>query len=261
MDITDIIKNSFKYPFSDNKQFAFIFLTFVALGLFVGLSFALPVISASLNFSMPIALLISIILVIVSLVVAIIICGYQIDIIGVACDLEDNMPSFEPTKNIKNGLYLILIYLVFYILSGIISTIAFFLGFGFFALGDVIGISLSVIISLILLIIQILISWVFSMSLCRFAYYGTIGEALDLKEAYNDLKTIGFANMLIYVLAMAIIMCLIVIVVFLVVALISSIANSIAMIIAVLILFALASYLFVVQSRAVGLIYSKVIYD
>ena len=40
MDITDIIKNSFKYPFSDNKQFAFIFLTFVALGLFVGLSFA-----------------------------------------------------------------------------------------------------------------------------------------------------------------------------------------------------------------------------
>ena len=122
MDITDIIKDSFKYPFSDNKQFAYIFLTFVALGLFVGLSVALPVISARFEFSMPIALLLSIILVIVSLVVAILICGYQIDIIEVACDVEDNIPSFEPTKNIKNGLGLILIYLVFYIISSIICV-------------------------------------------------------------------------------------------------------------------------------------------
>ena len=261
MDITDIIKDSFKYPFSDNKQFAYIFLTFVALGLFVGQSVALPVISARFEFSMPIALLLSIILVIVSLVVAILICGYQIDIIEVACDVEDNIPSFEPTKNIKNGLGLILIYLVFYIISSIITTLAFFLGFGFLALGDVLGVSLFIIFNLIIFIILILISWVFSMSLCRFAYYGTIGEALDLKEAYNDLETIGFANMLIYVLSMAIIMCLIIIIVFAVVALISSIANSIAIAIAILILFALASYLFVVQSRAVGLLYSKVIYD
>ena len=233
----------------------------MALGLFVGLSVALPVISARFEFSMPIALLLSIILVIVSLVVAILICGYQIDIIEVACDVEDNIPSFEPTKNIKNGLGLILIYLVFYIISSIITTLAFFLGFGFLALGDVLGVSLFIIFNLIIFIILILISWVFSMSLCRFAYYGTIGEALDLKEAYNDLETLGFENMLIYVLSMAIIMCLIIIIVFAVVALISSIANSIAIAIAILILFALASYLFVVQSRAVGLLYSKVIYD
>ena len=261
MEITDIIKDSFKYPFSDNKQFALIFLVFVVLGLFVGLSFALPVISTNLNFSVPVALLVSVVLLVLSLIVAVLICGYQIDIIEVACDLEDNVPSFSPTSNIKKGLFLILIYIVFYVISNIISTVLFLLGFGFLALGDVIGTSLFIIVCIIMFIISVLISWVLSMSICRLAYYDSIGEALNIKEAYNDLKTIGFANMLIYVLVLAIIMCVIIIAVVAVVALISSIANSIAVIIAVLILFALASYLFVVQSRAIGLLYSQVIYD
>ena len=117
MELTEIIKDSFKYPFSDKRQFGLILMVFVLLGIIIFGSFFSIRISTGIT---PILMAISFI---IALIVFILVGGYQLDIIEIACEEDDGMPSFNPIKNIKNGLKVILVYLVFYIINALISFI------------------------------------------------------------------------------------------------------------------------------------------
>lgn len=196
MELSGIIKDSFKYPFIDKKQFGLVLLVFLLLGIILFGSFF------SIRASTGITPGIMAISFIIGLIVSVLIGGYQLDIIAIACEQDDDMPLFNPIKNINNGFKAILVYLVFYIINGLISFLGIFASFVLLSTGEVIATAVAIVICLIVVIVAIILSWTFSMSLCRLAYYRSLDDALRISEAYNDLRTIGLLNMLIYVIVL-----------------------------------------------------------
>lgn len=261
MDISEIIKDSFTYPFTDKRQFGLIFLIFILLGLIVGGSFVsliyLTGIGEADNGSAFFAVAL-----IITLIVFILLGGYQLSIISVACRRDDAMPAFNPVKNFKDGLKVILLYLAFYIINGLISFSLSFVSVALLSTGEMIATLIAVILYLVLFVVGIFIGWILSMSLCRLAYYGSMDEAFQFKQAYDDLKTIGIGNMLVYVIVMGIIFGSIFMLTIMVALLVIQSSSYISIFAAAsLVLFAVWSYISVVQPRAMGLLYSNVEYD
>ena len=260
MEISSIIKDSFKYPFSDLKQLGLIVLMFLVVGILFGGAFYFASYMTFLNFSFGSIMAVMAIALILGFIVSIVVCGYQISIVEVACDLEDNIPSFNFSKNFNDGLKTILIYLVFYVIGGLIAFICMFLSIGLTATGESTALALAGVIYLVLLVCLVLLCWTFSMSLCRLAYYDSLSEALDLAEAYRDLRKIGLANMLVYVIVIGILLAIISFATLvIVVSFIATVDYPVVEFICTLIVFAVISYIFVVQSRAIGLLYSDII--
>ncbi len=260
MQISEIIKDSFSYPFSDKRQFGIITLVFLLLGMVVVGSFIALIYLTGINYS-GLGLLIFIVSLLVFLLGSLLLGGYQLDIIKIACEQDEEMPVFNPKENIKNGLRAILLYFVFYIIAGIISSICMLFGMIFLSSGGRIGIIIVVILNIISLIIGVLISWIFSMSISRLAYHGSLDEGLKMKESYDDLRTIGLWNMLIYVIVMGIILSIIAIAsLVIVVSLIETLNDVLVNCMFSMILCIIYSYFAVVSSRALGLLYSNVVF-
>lgn len=261
MQISEIIKDSFTYPFSDKRQFGLITLVFLFLTIFMSGSFIAFIYFIEME-SFELGLLIFIISIVVFLLVSIFLGGYQLDIVKVACEQDEEMPVFNPKENVKNGLKAIIVYLVYYVIAGIISTICAFTATIFLATGEQVAVILAMIINLISIIIDILITWIFSMSLTRLAYYSSLNEGLELKEAYNDLRKIGLLNMLVFVIVMGLILGIISIIALgAVTSIIQTFDDMVFDILIFLVTGLLVSYLGVVFSRAMGLLYSKVVFD
>ena len=255
MELSEIIKDSFKYPFIDKKQFGLVLLVFLLLGIILFGSFFSIRASAGIT---PVIMAVSFI---IALIVLVLVGGYQLDIIGIACEQDDDVPLFDPVKNIKDGLKVILVYLVFYILNGLISFVGLFAAFALFSTREVIGVAVGIIIYLVVLIVSVIVNWTFSMSLCRLAYHNSLDEALRIREAYQDLRTIGLLNMLIYVIVFGILFAVILFITLMVAVLVASVSNAFVYLIAIMIVFAILSYVVIVSSRAIGLLYSNVVFD
>lgn len=224
-------------------------------GSFIGFIYFTGKVFSGLN------LLMLIISLVVLLFVTIFISGYQLDIIKIACEQDDEMPVFNPKENIKNGLKVFLLYIVFYVIGGLILTISSSLGIIFLSLGKNIGISIFILTNIIALIVCVLMTWIFSMSLCRIAYHESLDEGLSLRKAYNDLRTIGLLDMLIYVIVMGLIFSIIIVLSLVVtVSLIQTLNDVIFAFIIVFVISIITAYLTVVSSRAIGLLYSKVVF-
>ena len=123
MDITEIISNAVKYPFSDIKTLLIICIVcligsiFGSLNVFTDNS-AIVVIGA-----------------IISVIFAIIIAGYQLDIIKFGIDLEESMPALDIKNNFINGIKNIVVFIVYYIIPTIIVSILGFALGGFAIMG------------------------------------------------------------------------------------------------------------------------------
>jgi len=79
MELSGIIKDSFKYPFIDKKQFGLVLLVFLLLGIILFGSFFSIRASAGIT---PVIMAVSFI---IALIVLVLVGGYQLDIIGIAC--------------------------------------------------------------------------------------------------------------------------------------------------------------------------------
>ena len=250
MDLTEIIKDSFKYPFNDKRQFGMILTVFILLGIILSAGFS------SVSFNNGIFFTISLIVFFISMIY---LSGYQIDIIRISCELEDFIPKFNPKKNIKDCLQLLVLSLIF---SSIIGVIYLLYLFSIFLLnGEIIGFIVAMILYLILIIAVLIVSWIFVMSVCRLAHIGLNGS-LAFKKSWKDLRKIGLANMFAYTILINIVVGIISVIALMIsLSIFSLVENSFGLLISFTIFFAFNAYSFTLQSRAIGLLYTNSIYE
>ena len=256
MDITEIITDAVKYPFSDIKTLCIIGVVCLIASFLGSLN--------GVTDNSAIVLLGSI----ASLILAIIIAGYQLDVMKFAINLEDAMPSLDIKNNLITGIKNIVVGIVYYIIPTIIVSILGFALGGFALMGlsnfnatgktptevasaiftpqVISGLSIVIIVAIILFVIFTLLAL---MGQCRLAKTGDIGNALSFSQSYNELREIGIGKTLGLVVLLYILVCIILLIFFVIM-----LIPYLGMILVAL--FGSAIIMFI-QCRSYGLLYSE----
>ena len=227
MNMVENIRNSFKYPFYNIKQWAILTILFIIgnIMIFTGLD------TRYLGFDIIYPLVESYveIFAIISVIVSIFVLGYTISILKKSHKKTDEMPSFNIKNNFINGLKHILISFVYLIIPLLI-----FIGLSFlmnvtnygFDLQTFTFIKLTILnetadyvetyaqtapptLNVILtLLISFIVTLVFAIgeiiALCRLAETDSIKEAFNFKNIYTEFKQKG-AKILIGIIIICII--------------------------------------------------------
>lgn len=190
MDTMEIINDALKYPLSNVKAL----LIYVILGIFAYLVLVVTGVGAFagvLSDHVFAGGLIGIVGCIISILIFLLIDGYGLDVIKFGIDRVDESPGIDFGRQVSNGIKLIIVHLVYFIilfivmfiLSYISSTLALIVGF----------------------ILGIVFLFALTMSECRLANTGSLGEALNIPGACGDVTKVGIGKILAVVILMVII--------------------------------------------------------
>ena len=117
--------------------------------------------------------------------------GYGLDIVKLGIEKSDAAPEIDIGRQVIAGLKYLIVGIVYFIIPlivmGLLSSINE-------TLGLIVGLILFIIFGLALI-----------MGECRLANTGSLGEALNIGAAINDLKAIGIFKVLIVIIIVAII--------------------------------------------------------
>lgn len=275
MEILDIIKDAFVFPSQNLEKLAiYIVLTFVlgilAVGGIVSLGIAIP------QDHIPI---LGIIFFIVGIILALIISGYQLAILKTGIDLDENAPSIDWKNDLINGIKLLVVSIVYFIIPAIV---VFIVGLITNVPGNVVNIineaalspanatavanstgvvssisqpaiaaltSSLAITALVAIILFIIFAFIETMGQARLANTGSLAEALNIIEAAKDITRIGIGKVIAVILLVVII-----------VAVINGVLGYIYGRIPILSLLSIivAPYLTFFTQRASGLLYSDI---
>ena len=235
MEIIDIIKDSFMFPANNLTALAiYIAITFV-IGILAGIGAAVGALAANSGAFVIVAA----IMFILALVVSFVLAGYEVDIVKTGIDLEDVAPSIDFKNDLVRGIKAIIVAIVYFIIPAIITLIVAFLTnvpgnvvnvMGYVnqtvansngtvvantvlemvpkdVMGNLVG-SLSITL-LIALVLFIIFSFFHYMANARLANTDSLGEALNIPEAFRDLSRIGYGKVIATVILMAIIVSII----------------------------------------------------
>lgn len=242
--MSDIIQDSIAYP-TKNIQALVIYLI---LGFLVGVVAALTGLGsiATGTISFDAGILIGIIGIILIIALYLLMFGFSLDIIKFAILRRDDAPEIDFTNQVSSGLKYLIITIVYMIIPIIILIVAGVIFQHWIVI--LLGVVLSVIFSFALI-----------MAICRLAETDDLSYALNVGGAIDDLRQIGVGNVILTVIAVAIVGLVIVFVISFIVGLILAIFNSPSLTSAVsLILSAIFdAWLLFYMNRAVGLIYSN----
>lgn len=258
MEILEILKNSIKYPFSDIQTFLIIGVIFLAIALFNSLGTFFESDTLGIVGS------------IVGLILTVFIAGYQLDVLKFGMDLKDELPSVDIEKNLKNGVKLIVVNIVYYIIPIIVAVLlTFILGtvvysnihnahltlnstetqfLNAFASPSTVG--SVILVFIILFIVFVLFSLLALMAQSRLAKSGELNDALSFGKSYSDLKEIGIGK----TLALIILLYIVIFVILIIFGLISAIPY-IGLIVSSLVGTTFISFM---TYRAYGLLYSEI---
>ena len=275
MEILEIIKDAFVFPSQNLEKLAiYIVLTFVlgilAVGGIVSLGIALP------QAHVPI---LGIIFFIIGIILALIISGYQLAIMKTGIDVEEKAPSIDFKNDLINGIKLLIVSIVYFIIPAII---VFIVGLVTNVPGNVTNIvqelalspanatvvanstgaigtvSQSAIASLtsslaitgiVAFVLFIIFALIETMGQARLANTGSLAEALNIIEAAKDLTRIGLGKVIAVVL-------LVIIIVAIINAILGYIFGRIPLLSIISIV--IAPYLTFFTLRAYGLLYSDI---
>ncbi|WP_288267425.1 DUF4013 domain-containing protein [uncultured Methanobrevibacter sp.] len=231
MEIIDIIKDSFMFPANNLTALAiYIAITFV-IGILAGIGAAVGALAANSGAFVIVAA----IMFILALVVSFVLAGYEVDIVKTGIDLEDVAPSIDFKNDLVRGIKAIIVAIVYFIIPAIITLIVAFLTnvpgnvvnvMGYVnqtvansngtvvantvlemvpkdVMGNLVG-SLSITL-LIALVLFIIFSFFHYMANARLANTDSLGEALNIPEAFRDLSRIGYGKVIATVILMVII--------------------------------------------------------
>lgn len=231
MEIIDIIKDSFMFPANNLTALAiYIAITFV-IGILAGIGAAVGALAANSGAFVIVAA----IMFILALVVSFVLAGYEVDIVKTGIDLEDVAPSIDFKNDLVRGIKAIIVAIVYFIIPAIITLIVAFLTnvpgnvvnvMGYVnqtvansngtvvantvlemvpkdVMGNLVG-SLSITL-LIALVLFIIFSFFHYMANARLANTDSLGEALNIPEAFKDLSRIGYGKVIATVILMVII--------------------------------------------------------
>lgn len=276
MEIMEIIKEAFVFPSKDIGKLAiYIVLTIVIAGLAVGGLF-----STILGFADSGAYaIIGVLLFIVSLILGFITSGYQISILKSGID-NSEAPDFEWKKNIIDGIYYLIISIVYFIIPAIIVLIVGWItnvpGNVQAVIQETVTSSVNAtatanttvpavstvsdalvnslvtslaITAVVALILFIIFAFIQTMGQSRLANTGSLGEALNIPEAFRDIGRIGWGKVIAVILLVVIIM----VVINAIIAFISRYVPAIGIVSIIV-----TPYLVFFSYRAIGLLYSDI---
>ena len=265
MEFGEIFSDALRYPISDYQKLLILGLLSVIINI--------PSILGQFGFRNGI---VSIIFIIVAIVLNLIIFGFTLNVIKNAINLDDEIPDFDWTKNLVDGLKYFVVGFVYYLIPtivvgiiGITSLSSFFMAIGEDGLKTIANatspevamnavppaawssLATGLAITAIVAIILFLIFGIFkTVGLCRLAKYDSLNEAFSIGEIINDIKEIGILR----IFGFLIILIIIVAVLGMVIGLLSFIP-FVGIIIGYLVG---NSFIALFYNRAVGLLYSDI---
>ena len=236
MEIMEIITEAINYPLNHMKELGIYIAIMFVISLIMLLTLGVAVIGASMD-SVAAVGISGIIGIILILLIALLVEGYGLDIIKLSIERSDDAPSIDIPRQIINGCKYIIMAIVYLIIPIIIMAI---LGAINDTLGLIVGVILFIIFGLALF-----------MGACRLAETESLGYALNVKEAINDIMSVGIVKLLVILI--------IIIAIGSVLSLIAGLFSghgTIGDIISVIISALVSAYMFFFQNRAIGLLYS-----
>ena len=278
MNISDIIKEAFIFPSKDWKKLAI----YIVIGIIAGLIFGIGIvvlafgIAADYNIAL---MILSIILIIAALALFFVIKGYQLGIIKSGIDGTESAPEFSLKENCLDGIKYLVVDIVYYIIPSIIvlivavATNLFGLMMKSFNLmyeagkhatpgtqlnayaiipqSLLIDLGTAMIITGLVAFVLFLIFDIFqTMGETRLANTGSLGDALNIPEAFRDVGRIGWGK----VIAVVVLVFVINLIVTGIIRELSTNVSSVIGIISIVV----SPYLVFFGARAIGLMYSDI---
>lgn len=175
MEMGNIIKNSFKYPFSNWKRFLILGLIFLVSELIIEFSEGFG------NQEYRISLLIA------YAVINLVIEGYLLRSMENSIKGDNELPKFDQwPRMFADGVRVFLALFVYCFIPGIMLIIGYVLLFKSALTG------LGAVILLIGLLLTVLFVLFVNMALANMAYHGKLSSALKIREIYDRIKIIGW---------------------------------------------------------------------
>lgn len=237
MGIGDILSKSISYPFSDITKFLIIGIGVIIVDLdtVFGELFGTESFMVILGF-------------IIAVLFSIVMLGYSINVIKKGIDNSNEIPDFDFANNFVDGLKLMLIGFVYFIIPLIITLVLLFV-FGAIGSGlnQVVG-SLGI-WALIAVIIFIIFGIFAIVAQARFAISHSISDALSIGEVFEDVKRIGILKIILFLIVVSILIS--------VLALILAIITVIPVIGVMIIDLLLGGFIFLFLNYGIGLLYAE----
>ena len=251
MDLSEIISDAFKYPFSDYKKFLMLGLPYLAIGiitLILGLQVAgtSEITNSTMNSSaMESTFIISLLLFyIVAIVAQLIMSGIGISVTRETINLSNNLPEIDLKNNIVDGLKSFVVTLIYIGIPILIFTIVLAVLLVSEAPDILIGI--IVIVLFVAMVFLLILEFV---ALGRLAETGSIGKSLNLSYIFEMSKTIGLGKIFITNLICIILLAII--------GIVGSLLEIIPVVGFVLVMYIVYTYNILVTSRVCGLLYRE----
>jgi hypothetical protein len=276
MEIMEIIKDSFIFPSNDISKLAI----YIALSFAIGILAILGVVLLGLGLggNNILSSIIGVILFIGSLVIGFILSGYLVSIIKTGIDQTDSAPEFVWKENLVTGIKYLIVTIVYFIIPAIITLIVGWATnmFGlamdittrigtaymtapanativpadiipqsdFIALGNA-----MIITGVVALVLLIFFTFIQTMAQARLAKTDSLGDALNIPEAFKDIGRIGWGK----VIAVVILIFIIIVVINAIITGLNNYINGISILSIIV-----TPYLTFFASRAIGLLYSDI---
>ena len=236
MGIGDILSKSISYPFSDITKFLIIGIGVIIVDLdtVFGELFGTESFMVILGF-------------IIAVLFSIVMLGYSINVIKRGIDNSNEIPDFDFVNNFVDGLKLILIGFVYFIIPLIITLVLLFV-FGAIGSGlnQVVG---SLGIWALIAVIFIIFGIFAIVAQARFAISHSISDALSIGEVFEDVKRIGILKIILFLIVVSILIS--------VLALILAIITVIPVIGVMIIDLLLGGFIFLFLNYGIGLLYAE----
>lgn len=142
---------------------------------------------------------------IISVLFSFVMAGYSLNVLKNGIDNSIEIPEFDFANNFVDGIKLLVIYIVYFIIPTVI-TIALLFIFGAIEAGldKMVG---SLGIWTVVAVILFIIFGIFgTVAQARFAMSNSIGNALSIGEVFDDVKRIGIVKILIFLIVVSILL-------------------------------------------------------
>lgn len=284
MEIMEIIKEAFVFPSKDLSKLAVYIVICIIAAFLLGIgvvAFATGLSANAVVFS-----IVGVVLFILAIIVGLLIAGYQISIIKSGIDHAEGAPDFNWQGNIITGIKNLIVCIVYYIIPAIIVGIVglitnvpgkFLLLFQQLMLASetvnatanstvnatsaaafsnavssamiVDFVSALMITGIVATVLFIIFTFLQTMGQARLANTDSLGDAINIPEAFRDIGRIGWGK----VIATVILIFIIIFVINVIISILSGYYSPIGIISIII-----TPYLVFFTARATGLLYSEI---
>lgn len=275
MEIMEIIKEAMIFPSNDLAKLAIYIVLSIVGGLLAGIGIALIALGIIDN---AIWIILGIILLIAGLAVGFIVSGYLVSIIKSGIDHADSAPEFDWKANLITGVKYLILNIVYFIIPAIIVLIVawatnifgmareMFVGMmqasmaapanSTVVITDVVPQSMIIsfgtalaITSILAFVLFVIFAIIQTMGQSRLANTDSLGDALNIPEAFKDIGRIGYGK----VIAVIILIFVIIAVINAIITGLNGYINGISILSIIV-----TPYLTFFAARATGLLYSDI---